>query len=429
MTELRNVEADLSRFRGRVLAASVAVLVCFILLVTRLVWLQIVRHQDYKEQAEANRTAIVPIVPNRGLIVDRNGIVLATNYSAYTLEITPSRLAQPLEAVIDELAQIVEIGPRDRRRFKKLLEESKSIDSLPIRTKLSDQEVARFTAQRYRFPGVDINARLFRNYPWGELASHTIGYIGRINQSEKEKMEDWPEDEQSNYRGTEYIGKLGVEQSYEQTLHGITGVEQVETSASGRAMRKLATNPATPGNTVKLSIDIKLQKLVEDLYGDRRGALVALDPKTGEVLAFVSKPTFDPNLFVDGIDQENWQALNESIDKPLLNRAIRGTYAPGSTYKPYMALAALTLGKRTPQWGMQDPGHFTFGGHVFRDDKPEGHGFVDTPTYKRDALLAGNKIAGPALIEEHASTTVLAPGDQLTVNAYGHLEIAVAGRK
>ena len=225
MTELRNVEADLSRFRGRVLAASVAVLVCFILLVTRLVWLQIVRHQDYKEQAEANRTAIVPIVPNRGLIVDRNGIVLATNYSAYTLEITPSRLAQPLEAVIDELAQIVEIGPRDRRRFKKLLEESKSIDSLPIRTKLSDQEVARFTAQRYRFPGVDINARLFRNYPWGELASHTIGYIGRINQSEKEKMEDWPEDEQSNYRGTEYIGKLGVEQSYEQTLHGITGVE------------------------------------------------------------------------------------------------------------------------------------------------------------------------------------------------------------
>jgi penicillin-binding protein 2 len=202
---------------------------------------------------------------------------------------------------------VIDIQQRDRRRFKKLLEESKSIDSLPLRTKLSDEEVARFTVQRFRFPGVEIKARLFRNYPWGELASHAIGYIGRINQPEKKQMEDWPEDEQSNYRGTEYIGKLGIEQSFEKQLHGITGVEQVETSAGGRAVRKLASTPATPGNTVKLSIDIKLQKLVEDLYGDRRGAMVAIDPKTGEILAFVSKPTFDPNLFVDGIDQENWR--------------------------------------------------------------------------------------------------------------------------
>jgi penicillin-binding protein 2 len=377
VTELRNVEADLSRFRARVLAASVAVLVCFVLLVSRLVYLQIVRHQDLDEQAEANRTAIVPIVPNRGLIVDRNGIVLATNYSAYTLEITPASLNAPLETVIDDLSRVIEIQPRDRRRFKKLLEESKSIDSLPIRTKLTDEEVARFTVQRFRFPGVDIKARLFRNYPWGELASHAIGYIGRINQSEKKQMEDWPEDEQSNYRGTEYIGKLGVEQSYEQQLHGITGVEQVETSAGGRAVRKLASTPATPGNTVKLSIDIKLQKMVEDLYGDRRGAMVAIAPKTGEVLAFVSKPTFDPNLFVDGIDQENWQALNESIDKPLLNRALRGTYPPGSTYKPYMALAALETGKRTPQQAINDPGYFWFGNHKFRDDKEGGHGVID----------------------------------------------------
>ena len=377
MTELRNVEADLSRFRGRVLAASVAVLVCFVLLVSRLVYLQIVRHQDLDEQAEANRTAIVPIVPNRGLIVDRNGIVLATNYSAYTLEITPASLNAPLESVIDELAKVIEIQARDRRRFKKLLEESKSIDSLPIRTKLTDEEVARFTVQRFRFPGVEIKARLFRNYPWGELASHAIGYIGRINQPEKKQMEDWPEDEQSNYRGTEYIGKLGVEQSYEQQLHGITGVEQVETSAGGRAVRKLASTPATPGNTVKLSIDIKLQKMVEDLYGDRRGAMVAIAPKTGEVLAFVSKPTFDPNLFVDGIDQENWSALNDSEDKPLLNRALRGTYPPGSTYKPYMALAALETGKRTPQQAINDPGYFWFGNHKFRDDKEGGHGVVD----------------------------------------------------
>jgi penicillin-binding protein 2 len=377
MTELRNVEADLSRFRGRVLAASVVVLVLFVLLVARLVVLQIVRHEDLDEQAEANRTAIVPIVPNRGLILDRNGIVLASNYSAYTLEITPSRLTRPLDAVIDELARIIEIQTRDRRRFKKLLEEGKSIDSIPIRTKLTDEEVARFAVQRFRFPGVDIKARLFRNYPWGELASHAIGYIGRVNQAEKKQMEDWDEDEQANYRGTEYIGKLGVEQSYEKQLHGITGVEQVETTAGGRAVRMLASTPARPGDTVKLSIDIKLQKLVEDLYGDRRGALVAIDPKTGEVLAFVSKPTFDPNLFVDGIDQENWQTLNESIDKPLLNRALRGTYPPGSTFKPYMALAALETGKRRPEQAIHDPGFFWFGGHQFRDDKPGGHGVID----------------------------------------------------
>ncbi len=375
MTELRDVEADLTRFRARVLVASIAVLICFLLLASRLVYLQIVRHTDLDEQAEANRTAVVPIVPNRGLILDRNGIVLATNYSAYTLEITPSRLARPLEQTIDELSHIVEIGPRDRRRFKKLMDESKSFESLPVRTRLTDEEVARFAAQRFRFPGVDIKARLFRNYPFGELASHVIGYIGRINRSEKERIDD--SEEGPNYRGTEYIGKLGIEQSYEAQLHGTTGVEQMETSAGGRAVRRLASNPATPGNTVVMSIDIKLQKLIEDLYGDRRGAMVALDPKNGEVLAFVSKPTFDPNLFVEGIDSENWAALNESPDKPLLNRALRGTYPPGSTYKPFMALAALETGKRTPQQAISDPGFFMFGGHRFRDDKEGGHGTVD----------------------------------------------------
>jgi penicillin-binding protein 2 len=377
MTELRNVEADLSRFRMRVFAASIVVLVCFVLLFSRLAYLQIARHADLNEQAENNRTSIVPVVPNRGLILDRNGIVLATNYSAYTLEIMPSKIGDGLDKTIDDLAQVIEIQPRDKRRFKKLMEESKSFESLPIRTRLTDEEVARFAAQSWRFPGVDIKARLFRSYPYGELASHVIGYIGRVNQAEKAVIEDWSEELQANYRGTEYIGKLGIEQSYEQQLHGITGVEQVETSAAGRAMRMLASNPATPGNTVMMSIDIKMQKLIEDLYGERRGALVAMDPKTGEVLAFVSKPTFDPNLFVDGIDSENWQALNESEDKPLLNRALRGTYAPGSTYKPYMALAALETGKRTPQQTIFDPGYFNFGGHRFRDDKEGGHGTVD----------------------------------------------------
>ena len=376
MTELRNVEADLTRFRTRVLAVTLLVFVCFVLLLIRLVYLQVVRHEDLNEQAENNRTAIVPVVPNRGLILDRNGIVLATNYSAYTLEITPAKVDN-VEQTIEELSRVLDISLRDRRRFKKMREETKGIESLPIRTRLTDEEVARFAAQRFRFPGVDIKARLFRNYPWGELASHVIGYIGRINQSEKKVIEEWPDEEQGNYRGTEYIGKLGVEQSFEQQLHGITGVEQIETSAGGRAVRKLASSPSTPGNTVMLSIDIKLQNLVEDMFGERRGALVALDPKNGQVLAFVSKPTFDPNLFVEGIDSDSWQELNESLDKPLLNRALRGTYPPGSTYKPFMAMAALQSGKRSPSTIIHDGGSWTFGGHTFRSHGDGGLGAVD----------------------------------------------------
>ena len=375
MTELRNVAADLARFKRRVLVIGLVVLVAFGLLCARLFFLQVVRHEDLAEQAESNRTAVVPVVPNRGLILDRNGIVLASNYSAYTLEITPSKVGS-LEDTIDSLGEVVEVSQRDRRRFKRLREDSRSFDSIPIRTRLSDEEVARFAAQRYRFPGVEIKARLFRNYPNGELAAHVLGYIGRINQREKTAMEDWSEEDQANYKGTDYIGKLGIEQSYEKTLHGQTGVEQMETSAGGRAVRRLASHPATPGNTVMLSLDIKLQKLVEDMFGERRGALVAIDPTTGEVLAFVSKPTFDPNLFVEGIDNESWQALNESLDKPLLNRALRGTYPPGSTYKPFMALAALQLNKRAPSVVVNDPGFYTFGGHTFRSHEG-GLGGVD----------------------------------------------------
>jgi penicillin-binding protein 2 len=375
MRIIRNIEGDLRRFRARMVVVTAAILVAFGLLSLRLFYLQVIRYDDLNAQAENNRTAIVPIVPNRGVIMDRNGIVLATNYSAYTLEITASKVIAPLDEVVEQLAEVIEIQNRDRRRFKKLLGESKSFESVPIRTRLTDEEVARFAAQRYRFPGVDIRARLFRNYPYNQLASHVIGYIGRINTAEKAKIEE--SDDAGNYRGTDYIGKLGVEQSYEVQLHGTTGVQEMETSAGGRAVRRLNSSQAVPGNSVVLSIDIKLQKLVEDLYGKRRGALVALDPKTGEILAFVSKPTFDPNLFVDGIDSENWQALNESLDKPLLNRALRGTYPPGSTYKPFMALAALQTGKRSEKTLIPDPGFFMFGNHRFRDDKEGGHGMVD----------------------------------------------------
>ncbi|MEY2875350.1 MAG: penicillin-binding protein 2, partial [Pseudomonadota bacterium] len=347
MTELRNVEQEIDRFRVRLIVAALVVLVCFGLLVARLFTLQVIKFDELTTKAENNRIAVVPIVPNRGLIVDRNGIVLADNYSAYTLEITRSQLEDELESVIDQLGEVLEVQPRDRRRFKRLMGDSKSFESIPIRTKLSDEEVARFTAQRYRFPGVEIKARLFRNYPYGELGGHVLGYIGRINQREKDDMADWSDEDQANYRGTDIIGKLGVEQSYERELHGTTGFEEVETSAGGHPVRRLRSEPATPGNTVRLSIDIKLQGLVEELFGTRRGALVAIDPRNGEVLAFVSKPGFDPNLFVGGIDQDSWKELNESLDKPMLNRALRGTYPPGSTYKPFMAMAALVTGKRT----------------------------------------------------------------------------------
>ena len=375
MSLLRDVEYDLRRFRGRVFVATAFVFIAFSFLFFRLVYLQLWRYQEFNAQAESNRTAIVPIVPNRGVIMDRNGVVLATNYSAYTLEITPSKIEAPLDEVIESLSELIDIQGRDKRRFKRLREESKSFESVPIRTRLSDEEVARFAAQRFRFPGVEIRARLFRNYPYNDVASHVIGYIGRINTAEKEKLEE--SEHAGNYRGTDFIGKLGVEQSYERQLHGQTGVHEMETSAGGRAVRRLSSSPAIPGNTVVLSIDIKLQKLVEDLYGNRRGALVAIDPQTGEVLSFVSKPTFDPNQFVEGIDADNWKLLNESPDKPLLNRALRGTYPPGSTYKPFMSLAALNTGKRSPTQFISDPGFFMFGDHRFRDDKEGGHGTVD----------------------------------------------------
>ena len=380
MNVLRNVEQEIDRFRGRVLAAAGFVLLAFLLLAARLVHLQVFRHEELATQAEANRIAVVPIVPNRGLIVDRNGVVLATNYSAYTLEISPRKGAAAgaeQDALIDALATVVEIAPRDRKRFKRLQEEMKGADSLPIRTRLTDEEVARFTVQRYRFPGVEVKARLFRSYPLGETGAHLLGYIGRINPAEKQAMEEWEDEDQGNYKGTEYIGKLGLEQSYERQLHGSAGFEEVETSASGRAVRRLKSHPPTPGDKLVLSIDIKLQALVEELFGDRRGALVAIDPRSGEVLAFVSKPTFDPNLFVDGIDVESWRELNESFDKPLLNRALRGTYPPGSAYKPFMAMAALNSGKRSPTTIINDTLVFNFGGHRFGSPETERGGLMD----------------------------------------------------
>ncbi len=375
MTEIKDTERELQLFRMRLSVAGLVVFICFGLLMLRFLWLQAIRHSEYFERAESNRISIVPAVPNRGLIIDRNGVVLARNFSAYTLEITPAKIDRNLDTVIDELSQLVDIQPKDRKRFRRLMEESKTFESLPIRTRLTDEEVARFAAQRYRFPGVDIQARLFRQYPLGQTASHMIGYIGRVNKAEAERLE--ASEDGANYRGTEYIGKEGLEKSYEKELHGITGYDEIEVSAGGRAVRNLSRTAPTAGNNLILSVDIELQKIVEKAFGDRRGALVAIEPETGDILAYVSMPTFDPNLFVEGIDAKSWEELNTSLDKPLLNRPLIGSYPPGSTFKPYMALASLELGKRTPEQAISDPGYFWFGNNKFRDDKEGGHGRVD----------------------------------------------------
>jgi len=372
--EIRNARLEIHHFQVRLALAAGLVLVMFLLLAGRIFYLQVVKHGELYTLAEANRISIVPVAPNRGLIVDRNGIVLAHNYSAYTLEVQPHRIAN-LNSLIDEVATLVEITPRDRRRFRKLLEETKSVGTLPIRTRLTDEEIARFAAHRYRFPGVEINARLFRQYPQGEIFSHVVGFIGRVNQREVEELEK--EGLIANYRGTDNIGKTGLEQYYERHLHGTTGVEEVEVDSGGRPVRTLSRTPAVSGHNLVLHLDARLQEVAYNAIGERRGALVAIDPATGGVLAFVSKPGFDPNLFVDGIDSVNWNELNNSPDKPLVNRALNGTYPPGSTFKPYMALAGLTYGKRTPQQTIKDPGYFMFGNHQFRDSRPGGHGIVD----------------------------------------------------
>ncbi len=373
--ELKNHQREIYYFRLRLMLSLGFVLVMLVILLLRFIYLQVIKHEYFQTLAENNRIAIVPVVPNRGLILDRNGVVLARNYSGYTLEIA-SRKVPDLELTINDLSTLVDIQPKDRKRFKKLLAESRNFDSLPIRNRLSDEEVARFAAQRYRFPGVEIKARLFREYPYGEGTSHLIGYIGRINDKDVEQLEE--DDNASNYLGSDYIGKTGIEQSYEKELHGTTGFEQVEVDAGGRAVRSLSRSAPLSGNNLILTLDAKLQEVAEEAFGDYRGALVAIDPNNGDILAFVSKPGYDPNLFIDGIDSENWDELNNSPDVPLNNRALRGQYPPGSTIKPFMALAGLYY-QRSPDYSISDPGYYSLPGnrHQYRDWKQGGHGKVD----------------------------------------------------
>ncbi|MDZ4141839.1 MAG: penicillin-binding protein 2 [Methylotenera sp.] len=374
--ELKNFQHEQYYFRLRLGFTALVVLVLFGTLAFRFSYLQIKQFNHYQTLAEKNRISLVPIVPNRGLILDRNGVILAHNFFVYTLEITPSKI-KDIEATIAEVSKLVEVSSLDRKRFNKLREESRNFESVPIRTHLNEVEAASFAVNHYRFPGVEIKSRLYRHYPLGKLGAHIVGYIGRINDKDLLSLEQ--DGVLSNYKGSDHVGKSGIEQFYESRLHGTTGFQQVETDADGRAVRVLTSNAPVPGDNLILSVDSKLQEIAETAFGERRGALVAINPKTGEVLSYVSQPTFDPNLFVDGIDVDNWKLLNESLDKPLINRPIRGVYPPGSTFKPFVAMAGLESDKRIPPFAIQDAGYFSLPNstHRYRDWKPGGHGLVD----------------------------------------------------
>ncbi len=374
--ELKNYQNEQHNFKLRLSVLGLLVLIAFSLLAIRYYYLQINRYDYYQTLAENNRISIVPIMPNRGLISDRNGVILAHNFFVYTLELTPSKI-ENLDATIADIAQLVEVSPSDLKRFKKQKAESHTFESIPLRTHLNEIEAAKFAVNRYRFPGVELKSRLFRHYPLGKQGAHMVGYIGRINDKDLIKLAE--ADVLSNYKGTDHIGKSGVEQFYESALHGTTGFQQVEIDADGKAVRILSSKAPTSGSNLILSADSKLQEIAETAFGERRGALVAIKPSTGEVLAFVSMPTFDSNLFVDGIDVENWRLLNDSLDKPLINRPLRGVYPPGSTFKPFSALAGLENGKRKPPFSINDAGYFMLprSSHRYRDWKPGGHGNVD----------------------------------------------------
>ncbi len=363
-----------SLFRLRVWLAVLAVVAAFSLLGARLWVLQVQDHEGLLSRADSNRTAVLPLPPRRGDITDRNGEVLARNYLAYTLDVVPAEMGEP-DLLLAQLSQVVFLSDYQKKRFRRQLAQAGRFTQVPLRNDLTDTEAAYFAAQSFRFPGVSLKARWVRQYPQGQVAAHVVGYVGRISEDDVKKLD--AENALGNYRGTDIIGKKGIEKSWQEVLHGTTGIESVEVTARGQPMRSLHRIDPVPGENLVLSIDMDLQRLAEEAFAGRRGALVAIDPRNGEVLAFVSQPSFDPNLFVDGIDHESWRELNESEDFPLVNRPVYGTYPIGSTYKPFVALAALASGKRQVDTRIYDPGYFELGKTRFRNAGSAAYGNVD----------------------------------------------------
>ncbi len=359
-------------FKSRALVASVAVLVLVIVLALRLGQLQIVDYAHFETLSHDNRVKIVPVAPTRGLIFDRNGVVVAQNTPTFSLEVIPEAVSD-MDTLLVELADIVEISSDEKERFRTLLRTKSRFESVAVKTRLNEDEVARFAVNRHRFPGVDVQAYLSRDYPLGSLGVHALGYVGRINETELQRVDA------SNYRATRYIGKTGIEQSYEDSLHGTVGYQHVETNAQGRMIRVLDQQASVPGSNLYLSIDFSLQAVAEAALGDQNGAVVAIEPASGAVLAFASMPGFDPNLFVDGIDQKTYTELLNSPERPLFNRALHGQYPPGSTIKPLVGLAGLESGIEQTEKRIFCPGFYRLEGrkHKYRDWKKWGHGHME----------------------------------------------------
>lgn len=356
-------------FTQRAVVAGVIVVLLLGGLILRLAHLQITSHEHFTTLSRDNRVKLVPLPPTRGLIYDRNGIILAQNLPTHSLEIIPEQV-KDMDATLEELGRIIDITEDDRKRFDKLRKQRRRFDSIPIRVRLSEEEVARFAVNQHSFPGVEIQARILRDYPLGEHTAHVLGYVGRINEEELRSIDA------SNYAGTSHIGKIGVEKAYEDTLHGQVGLQQVEINALGRVIRVLESQPPVPGRDLHLYLDVRLQEAATEAFGEKNGAAVAIDPNTGGVLALVSKPGYDPNLFVDGISATAYKALQESDDKPLFDRALRGRYPPGSTLKPFVGLAGLETGTISFEQKKFCPGFYRLPGHdhKYRDWKKGGHG-------------------------------------------------------
>lgn len=343
-----------------------------LILILRLVYLQLYKHNLYTTLATQNWLDLVPIEPSRGLIYDRNGVLLAENVPTFSLDITPIKV-KDMDATIKKLNEIIPLTTAELSQFQKQLKQRRRFEEIPIKLRLTEENVTRFAENQYKFPGIAINARLIRHYPFDSHFSHVLGYVGRINQQEMAEIDP------INYSASHYIGKSGIEKYYEEDLHGVVGYKEVENDATGKSVRILKSTTGTPGKNIYLTIDASLQLVAEQALGGKRGAIIALDPRNGQILAMVSMPSFDPNAFVLGISQTDYQALQQSKDRPLYNRALRGLYPPASTIKPYLALAALQYGIINPEENFYDPGWYQIrnNSHIFHDWKKRGHGVVD----------------------------------------------------
>ena len=372
LTSLEDRQREQRLVTSRALVAGLLVLVGLGLLALRLLYLQVDRHDHFSVLSKDNRVKVQPVPPSRGLIYDARGVVLADNHPTFSLEITVEKVAD-LAATIDELARLVPIDANDRARFERLKRQRMRFQGVPIRLNLTPREVARFAVDGHRFPAVDVRAELIRTYPLNESTAHVLGYVGRINEREMTLIDT------SNYAGTHFIGKGGLEKAHEEVLHGRVGYQQVEVNARGRILRTLESTPPTPGQDLSLYLDMALQQEAINALGERRGAVVAIDPRDGGVLAMVSKPSYNPNLFVEGISQTDYNALLHSIDKPLFDRATRGQYPPGSTVKPFIALGGLATGFTTARKTTHCSGSFSLPGqsHRFRCWRKGGHGTVN----------------------------------------------------